>query len=118
MKINNLMIEDFRGFKHFKMKNLGKINLIVGTNNCGKTTVLEAVGILMSTEDLTSIWTILSGRGEELWADRDSGMQRSRRQVEIRRLFRGHEIKIGTLFQLSAETDLGFRSLVASIVSA
>jgi AAA15 family ATPase/GTPase len=39
MRIKSLAIRDFRGFRRFGMKDLGRINLIVGTNNCGKTEV-------------------------------------------------------------------------------
>ena len=31
MRIKNLDIEGFRGFRRFRIKNLGRINLIVGT---------------------------------------------------------------------------------------
>jgi AAA15 family ATPase/GTPase len=71
MRIKNLNIENFRGFGRFAMKNLGRVNLIVGANNCGKTTVLEAVNVLMSNGNLSTIWSILNRRGEVIWVDRD-----------------------------------------------
>jgi len=40
---SELTIEGFRLFKHLELKNLGQINLFFGPNNCGKTTVLEAI---------------------------------------------------------------------------
>ena len=42
MRIQNLRIEDFRGIRRFEMKDLGRINLIVGANNSGKTTTKSA----------------------------------------------------------------------------
>src|ERR1700677_3153330 len=71
MRINSLSIQDFRGFRRFEMKDLGRINLIVGTNNSGKTTVLEAINVLMASGDGYPIWSILSRRGEDVWPERD-----------------------------------------------
>ncbi len=43
-------VENFKRFESFEMDNIGQFNLIVGDNNVGKTSVLEA---LMFDEDLT-----------------------------------------------------------------
>ena len=36
-------VENFKRFESFEMKDLGQFNLIVGDNNVGKTSVLEAL---------------------------------------------------------------------------
>ncbi len=41
--ISYLNIEAFRGIKNLELTDLGDINIIVGENNCGKTTVLETI---------------------------------------------------------------------------
>lgn len=41
--IDNLTIHRFRGIRDLTLENLGQINLLVGINNSGKTTVLEAI---------------------------------------------------------------------------
>lgn len=41
--IESLEINSFRGIKELKVKDLGIINFFVGVNNCGKTSVLEAL---------------------------------------------------------------------------
>lgn len=41
--LESLEIHNFRGFRHFKMEPLARINLIVGKNNAGKTSLLEAL---------------------------------------------------------------------------
>ncbi len=43
--LNSLKIENFRSLEDFQIKKLGRINLIVGKNNSGKSTVLEALRI-------------------------------------------------------------------------
>ncbi len=39
-------IEAFRGLRSLKLDNLGRVNLLMGPNNSGKTSVLEAVSIV------------------------------------------------------------------------
>ena len=73
MRIRNLRIENFRGFSRLEMKDLGRINLIVGANNSGKTTVLEAINVLMAGGDAWAIWSILYRRGETVWVAPRSG---------------------------------------------
>ncbi|MDE5097180.1 MAG: ATPase, partial [Trichodesmium sp. St16_bin4-tuft] len=41
--IDNLTIHHFRGIRDLTLENLGQINLLVGVNNSGKTSVLEAI---------------------------------------------------------------------------
>ena len=39
----SISIEGLRGIKHLEIDDLQRVNLLVGKNNCGKTTVLEAI---------------------------------------------------------------------------
>jgi hypothetical protein len=39
-------IENFRGFGKLALSDLGRVNLVVGKNNTGKTALLEAIGLL------------------------------------------------------------------------
>jgi len=115
MRLKNLSVQDFRSFGRFGLKNLGHVNLLVGTNNCGKTTVLEAVNILMSNGDFTAIWSTLLRRGEDIYGERDPITASTGRQVDIRRLFRGHEIEVDKDFQLFGDSDIGRISMIAKI---
>lgn len=42
----SVRIQNFRQFKDLKLENLGRINLITGQNNTGKTSLLEAIWFL------------------------------------------------------------------------
>ncbi|KYH34429.1 ATP/GTP phosphatase [Clostridium tepidiprofundi DSM 19306] len=44
--IDSFYLNGFRGFKDFKLSNLKEINVIVGDNNTGKTSLLEAIHVL------------------------------------------------------------------------
>ena len=39
----SLEIQNFRAFEHLRIERLGRVNLITGKNNVGKTSLLEAV---------------------------------------------------------------------------
>ncbi len=62
--ISSIHIEGFRGFERFDMEELGHVNLLVGTNNSGKTSLLEALHLLTSRADPRALWKILWRRGE------------------------------------------------------
>lgn len=46
-----LNIHQFRGFRHLNFENLGRVNLLVGMNNAGKTSVLEALSLYCRSFD-------------------------------------------------------------------
>ncbi|MGO9599288.1 MAG: AAA family ATPase [Isosphaeraceae bacterium] len=115
MIIKNLDIRDFRGFSRFRLCNLGRVNLLVGTNNCGKTTILEAVSILLANGNFSPIRAALASRGEEILGSRETAAVRSSREADIRRLFRGHEASVGKEFELSSVTDQGDMAMIARI---
>jgi len=49
--LSSLQIQGYRVFEDFEMTGLQRINLLVGTNNSGKTSALEAIHILISRGD-------------------------------------------------------------------
>lgn len=71
----SVRIQNFRQFKDLELKNLGRINLITGQNNTGKTSLLEALFLLDNPLDpyRTVILANLRGIGAvsaatpELW---------------------------------------------------
>lgn len=46
--IRNLKLEGYRSFASYELQDLTRVNLFVGRNNCGKTSILEAVQFLVS----------------------------------------------------------------------
>ena len=55
-------IKSFRGIRNLSIKDLGEINLIVGDNNCGKTSALEAIELLRSSGNLANVYRIARQR--------------------------------------------------------
>lgn len=57
--LNNLEVRSFRGFRHLKIERLGRVNLIVGKNNVGKSALLEALRLYASKGSPTVILELL-----------------------------------------------------------
>lgn len=60
--IEEINIETYRGMKDLKIHELGDINIFVGGNNCGKTSLLEALQILTNPRDFVGIVRVSRGR--------------------------------------------------------
>ncbi|CCI18179.1 conserved hypothetical protein [Microcystis aeruginosa PCC 9807] len=88
--LQSLKIEGFRGFQNFEMTNLGQINLLVGKNNSGKTSILEAIQFLYVQNNLDIFLETISYRGEFTWLE--NKLAGRTKVFEICHLFPGHEI--------------------------
>lgn len=107
----NIKIENFRCFKSFELQQLGRVNLLVGENNSGKTSILEAIQLLCSRSNLEPLSEIMTHRGEYFCEDND----RRRRELDIRHLFYGHEIEPNTNLSILGEQDNIVKQLHLSV---
>lgn len=64
-RIQSLTIERFRALRKLEIDGLGRVNLITGRNNTGKSSVLEALRILASYASPSVIYDILRFREED-----------------------------------------------------
>src|ERR1700730_3018227 len=62
--LNSLEIKNFRGFRHLTIEHLGRVNLIVGKNNIGKSSLLEALQLYARRGSPRLIKEMLEGRDE------------------------------------------------------
>ncbi len=99
--LKSLKIENFRCFQTFELQQLGQINLLVGKNNSGKTSILEAIQLLKSRSNLEPLLQIMLNRGEYILNER----RNNRRELDIRHLFYGHNIHKGSHFSVSANSQ-------------
>ncbi len=60
--MQELFVERFRGIRDLELNELNKVNLIVGDNNCGKTSVLEALQLLTPFAGTGGIYRIARQR--------------------------------------------------------
>lgn len=74
--LGSLELKNYRAFDSFSMKGLARVNLLVGKNNCGKTSLLEAVHFLVSGGSAGVMKSIATRRGEGLLtSDGQSGLE-------------------------------------------
>jgi hypothetical protein len=52
-------IENFRGIERLEVSGLGRVNLIIGRNNAGKTAMMEAVWLAGQAEDAARVLALL-----------------------------------------------------------
>ena len=60
--IKLIEINQFRGIRKLVVSDFSRINLIVGDNNCGKTTFLEAIQLLFTNAQMGSVKNIIKQR--------------------------------------------------------
>ena len=98
--IENLIVDNCRSFPHFEMHELGRINLLTGMNNSGKTSLLEAIQIVASGADPQVLWSIAARRGESFIDDTESSYRRPA-EIDISHWFHGFNFDLGSSLQLS-----------------
>ena len=71
--ITSLTVEGFRALQQITVNGLGRVNLITGRNNTGKSSVLEALRILTSGALLSTLFDILRYREEDVGEMEETG---------------------------------------------
>lgn len=117
--IETLRIDGYRCFDHFEMSGLGRVNLLVGTNNSGKTSALESLYLLAAAAHPSAIRNVTSWRGERIVDESEDGsaeFRRDSRGVDISHLFRGHVVDKGSKFCVRAEGGLSSTKVECCVV--
>lgn len=65
VNLKSISFDKFRGLQGLKLEGLGRINLLVGINNSGKTSVLEGLSVYCNPVDLREWWLTSSQRERE-----------------------------------------------------
>jgi energy-coupling factor transporter ATP-binding protein EcfA2 len=114
--LKSLHLKGYRAFSDFRVTDLGRVNLIVGKNNAGKTSILEAIRLLASGGDPSTLSQIATDRGETVAIDPEliPEYRREAAAPDISHFFHGHQFGPGLKFDISSGNGLG--SLTAEIV--
>ncbi len=109
--LRSIIIERFRRFERLEMSGLSRVNLLVGLNNSGKTSVLEAVHLLAGEEDLSAVYGPSLRRGERFFRN---GGRSDEIEIDIARLFREDLSGGADAFEIKGRrddaADLGLRA--------
>ena len=98
--IRTLRLKNYRGFERYELRGLGAVNLLVGPNRCGKTSVLEAVQLLVSGGDPRVLLESAGRRGES--EDRRTGAGHP-----VDHHFHGPGLEPGVSLSVSADDGCG-----------
>ena len=113
--LKSLKIENFRGFQSFELQQLGRINLLVGENSSGKSSILEALYLLRSPGNPQTLSKIMQLRGEYIW---NIDLQ-TESQLDIANLFYEREIQLDSRFLLVGNSQHNqLETLSVSVVSS
>ena len=109
-----LEVRNFRGFEHVRLDGLGQVNLIVGKNNAGKTTLLEAIRFYATGGAPRALWEILVGRDEIVEAPAGEAEILDPADSPLLALFRGRPELAAATSEITVASNLG--KLRASIL--
>jgi predicted ATPase len=116
--IQSLKLKNYRGFQDFRLSALSRVNLLVGKNNSGKTSILEAINLLASGCDPRVLSRIARQRGEIFFdaedRDREAGC-RLATYADISHFFHDHVFELGGHFTI--KTDDGMGELTARVIN-
>jgi hypothetical protein len=100
--LSDLTISGFRCFRELRVPRLTRVNLFVGTNNAGKTSILEAAEILADST-LGSVLSSCLRRGEvRVAGPEDDPSTTGKPDPDPAHLFYWHSFRIGTSFSIRA----------------
>lgn len=64
LPFRDFTVEGYKGIRHLRLPELGRVNLFVGQNNAGKTSLLEAIRIHGELHPVSVLWELLRQRSE------------------------------------------------------
>lgn len=102
--LDSFHIKNFKNFRNLTLETLGRINLIVGRNNVGKSSLLEALSIYITNGEENWLRELLANRGEEIQKTDSSEINAENVKQHYISLFSGwkenysqdYEIELGT----------------------
>ena len=98
--LGTLQLEEFRGFERYAITDFSRVNLLVGKNNCGKTSILEAIHFLVSEGDPLVLTRAAERRGEVS----DAGTPSAKgSRADISHFLFGHRLDPESCFRLSGD---------------
>jgi AAA15 family ATPase/GTPase len=104
--LRELTIENYRCFEKLHVKDLAQVNLIVGKNNVGKTSFLEAVYLYVSGGDPRCLLEILSARELTYESKFQSSNLASSNEYQIGEIFNLKKYGDGSEFLIQSNSDM------------
>ncbi|MBP5786357.1 MAG: ATP/GTP-binding protein [Kiritimatiellae bacterium] len=94
--ITDFHVKGYRGFEHFALERLSLVNVLVGRNNAGKSSLLEAMQLFATGMSPRVVQGFAMRRGEMGFG----GPARDEASVDLSHFFFGHRISDGGKIEL------------------
>ena len=105
--IRSLELQNYRRFRQFKVNDLAEVNLFVGRNNVGKTSLLEAVALYQSSVPISTLKFMANRRRELGFLAPESERGEFREVPNISHAFFGHKVEPKNKISILDDTGLG-----------
>ncbi|HRC57192.1 MAG: ATP-binding protein [Myxococcales bacterium] len=103
---DSIHLSRFRQFENLTLRGLTRVNLFVGRNNAGKTSLLEAIELLASGGTPAALLRSGQRRGETSMTESTRTSRPIwRESVDVSHLFVDHLLREGTSFELQGTMD-------------
>lgn len=102
--ITDLTVSGYRSFSKLRVGHLTRVNLLVGTNNAGKTSILEAVE-LVATGTVEGFLRSAFRRGERIASPDEKG-EFAGHVIDPSHFFHGHTLQSGASFRIEGQGEI------------
>jgi hypothetical protein len=110
--LTSITVDGFRSFEHVAVSNLGRINLLVGENCAGKTSLLEAIRLFGAGGHPSALLASALDRGEYDIEERDEGP--AERMIALRFAFFGRMVHEGGRFVIDGCDASGQHRIISA----
>lgn len=111
--LQSLEVRNYRNLRHLTIEKLGRVNLLLGKNNTGKTSVLEAVAIHVNRGRFDVLLHFLEERGENYIHFESQGTKESADIVKtVNALFNGYPTQIPFEYTIEIGDEISKRTII------
>lgn len=96
--LKNVKFTNYRGFKDFTLRDIARVNLLVGKNGSGKSSVLEGLYLLKASSAEAPMVQVCMKRG-------DVGYSGDRLLCFVRNMFFSRKFEPGVFFRIAEQSD-------------
>ena len=107
-----LELQNYRHFKRYRLSALARVNLLVGKNNSGKTSILEAVDLLNGAGDPRHLTRISRARGEIASAATSDDLRAGESVPNVFRYYHGHGVEESPSFSFESNESRSSYKLI------
>lgn len=101
--LKSISVEGYRGIRSLAIHDLCRVNVLVGENGTGKTSLLEVLRILVSPVQSRAMWSALARRDEWVPAPEERRFP----DAAAPHLFYGHTCELGQAFRATGIDNAG-----------